>query len=466
MTDDRDELERRLRGALVRPRPGDAVDTDAFLSRVHAGAKVRRVKRAVSVTAVSVLALTGGGLAVNTSGLLDGSESPVAAQHTTPSSTDFGSRSPDTKPPMTTGPSPSKVTQPTPNEPLKVTISPGGPIAAADVHPVSLTATGTDHQWVLAKTPGSDCGLPECATVFSTGDHGANWSDVGHLPAPPATADTAGPDTVSQLRFAQRQDGSKIYDAWAYGNALWSSHDSGVTWSKAQSPAGYVTQLEAWGDFVYAGVSSSTPGSDTATLYRSPTTEDAWKPVQVSPRGVDGLTSVQSLAAASGLVALIDTPPGRPAVVYVSTDGTVWNRESPCPRGTDAVALSTASDAGKTVGSLWVTCQGVSHSVIRFTDTQDLGTWHDVPKDDFPVAVSVAAESPTLAFVAGDGISGIKRVPTTGAASTVSASGVGPPIMFGFTNVSHGYLLDASGTMVSTTNGGGAWLPYAVSDTP
>ena len=46
-----DDLERRLRGALTRPRPSDAVDTDDFLSRVHHGAKVRRVKRGVSAPA-------------------------------------------------------------------------------------------------------------------------------------------------------------------------------------------------------------------------------------------------------------------------------------------------------------------------------------------------------------------------------------------------------------------------------
>ena len=78
----------------------------------------------------------------------------------------------------------------------------------------------------------------------------------------------------------------------------------------------------------------------------------------------------------------------------------------------------------------------------------------------------MAAQSPTLAFVAGDGVSGIKRVSTTEPATTVAADGVGPPIFFGFTNVSYGYLLDAEGNILSTTNGGGYWLPYAVSDTP
>jgi hypothetical protein len=458
-----DDLERRLRGALTRPRPGDAVDTDDFLSRVHHGAKVRRVKRGVSVAAVSVLAVTGGGLAINATDLLGGSETPVAGQHTTPSSgPGTGSTAKD---PVTTTPSQSKQSQETLIGPESVTISPNGPIAASEVHAVSLSATGTDHQWVLAKTPGDDCGRPECATLFATADHGANWSDVGQLPAPPATVDTAVPETVSQLRFTKRTDGSEIYDGWAFGGALWSTHDSGRSWSAAGAPAGNVTQLESWGDYVYAGVSSPVAGDDTAILYRSPTTEDSWTPVEVSPKGIDGLTSVQSLAASKDVVALIDSG-GLHSPVYVSTDGETWQREYPCPKGTEASDLSTASDASKAVGSLWLTCRGPSQSVILLTDTTNLGTWSTVPDDSFPPTVSVAAQSPTLAFVAGDGVPGIQRVSTTEPATTVAAPGVGPPILFGFTNVAYGYLLDAEGNIVSTTNGGGQWLPYTVSDTP
>ncbi len=77
-----DDLERRLRGALTRPRQSDAADADAFLSKVHHGAKVRRVKRGVSVAAASVLAVAGGGFALNAAGVLDGSNAPVAANRT------------------------------------------------------------------------------------------------------------------------------------------------------------------------------------------------------------------------------------------------------------------------------------------------------------------------------------------------------------------------------------------------
>ncbi|MDP9318791.1 MAG: hypothetical protein M3O94_06915, partial [Actinomycetota bacterium] len=181
MTNDDDELERRLRGALSRPRPADRVDTDEFLARVHHGARVRRVKRGVSIAAAGVLAVAGGGLAINATGYLGGSNTPAAAGHTTPS-TDLGTFSSTALPPTTAMPSHSKESSPT-TMPLTgaVTISANSFIAAGDVHPVSLTATGTMHQWVLASTPGADCGRPACATVFSTDLHGASgsWTDVG-----------------------------------------------------------------------------------------------------------------------------------------------------------------------------------------------------------------------------------------------------------------------------------------------
>jgi hypothetical protein len=468
---DHDDLERRLRGALNRPRPSDAVDAEDFLGRVHHGAKVRRVKRRVSLVAASVVAVAGGGLAINASDLLGGSATPVAADHTTtkPAAT-VGSPSADTPPTTLTTPTHTprqKVSQSPSNEPQPVTISANGSIAATDVHAVSLTATGTAHQWVLAKTPGSDCGRAACATVFATEKHGVpgSWTDIGQLPAPPATEDSPAPDSVSQLRFTKRGDGSGIYDGWAFGDALWSTHDSGKTCSTLGAPAGNVTHLESWGDFVYAAVSSSGNGQDTATLYRSPTTRNHWQPVRVTSKAVNGLSSVQALTAAKNVVALIDSGSGVRPVVYVSSDGVTWEPQRPCPRGTSPADLSTASDPTGTVGSLWVTCQGVAHTVILYTDTTNLGTWNSVPNDSFPPTVVVAAQSSTLAYVAGDNVPGIQRVSTTKPATTVPAVGVGSPVFFGFTNERYGYLLNSSGHILSTTDGGGSWVPYAVSDT-
>ena len=43
---------------------------------------------------------------------------------------------------------------------------------------------------------------------------------------------------------------------------------------------------------------------------------------------------------------------------------------------------------------------------------------------------------------------------------------VGSPVFFGFTNDGTGYLLSSAGSILSTTDGGASWAPYAVTDTP
>lgn len=460
MTTDDDDLERRLHSAFTRPRPSDGMDADEMLSRVHRGATVRRVRRVVSGTAVAALALAGGGFAIGASGYLDDTREPVASDPTTgpPTLDTFSSIPPSAGSPS----SRYKVSVGTP-PPLSggtVRVAPHGPIAAADVHPVSLTATGTDHQWVLARTPGGGCGRAACATVFTTPDHGGRWTDVGQLPAPPATSDDPGPTSVSQLRFTRRTDGSETYDGWAYGGGLLSTHDSGRTWSAGSGPPGRVTQLEAWGDVVYAGVSNPGPGDDTATLYRSSTASDDWQPVPVGP----GLTSVRALAAAKDILGLVDSG-GLHPVLYLSTDGLDWQRQAACPVGFDPQALSTATDTVTDVSSLWVTCSDPTSSVVRYTDTTDPGSWHPVQGRSFGAAGIVAARTPTTALVADASLGGIVEVSATAPTRQVLAGDVGAPVFLGFTNDTHGYLLESDGTMIATTDGGATWSSYAVSDT-
>jgi hypothetical protein len=445
-----DDLEGRLRRALTTPRSSDRVDVDAFLSQVHHGARVRRIKRGASVGVAGVLLVAGGGAAVGAGGLLDDSRTPVAD----------GPSGQQTPPVTAPGTSHSKGPAQQTFATGSVTIAPKGPIAASEVTPVSLTATGTEHQWVLARTPGRDCGAPACTSIFATDDHGASWSDLGQLPAPPATSDAPRPTSVSQLRVAKRTDDSGIYDAWAYGNALWSSHDSGASWSSASSPKGQVTQLEAWGNEVYAGVSSPVPGDDTAMLYRSPTAFDDWQPVKVGPQ----LTSVRSIAAAKGVVGLIDGG-GLHTILYVSRDGVRWERQRACPAGTDPGTLSAAADALTGPASLWVTCTGVTSGVIRFMDTDAWGRWTSV-RGSFGAGVVVAARTPTDALAAGTGILGIESVTAQAPPVQVYDRPVGAPLFFGFTNDSHGYLLDSTGAILSTTQGATGWTPYAVTDTP
>lgn len=473
MSDDDEDVERRLRAELTRRRPSDHVDTETFLARVHHGARVRRVKRGLSVGAAGVLLVAGGGAAVNTGGFLDTTHQSAAdAPHVTGTSPPPLATSTPVPPTSSAVTSPSAPTAspggspratshpplPPPGPPAPVTIYPRGPIPATAVTPLSLTATGTMHQWVLASTPGADCGRAACATVFETADHGASWTDVGQLPAPPASGKVTTSSSVSQLRFAKRDTGG--YDGWAFGDALWSTHDSGASWSDAGSPAGRVTALEAWGGYAYAGVSSPTPGAATAVLYRTPMATDDWLPVDVGAP----LDSVAALAAGRGVVGLIGTS-GPHSTLYLSPDGLQWQPQKACPAGSDPTSLSAAGDSATGYSALWLTCTGVKGSVLRYTDTTALGTWHNVDAGPLGPDVLVAAEDPRTAFVAGAGVTGMTRVSASGKPSSAYAAPVGVPVFFGFTNPLYGYLLTSDGSVLSTADGGGTWTPYAVSDT-
>ena len=92
------------------------------------------------------------------------------------------------------------------------------------------------------------------------------------------------------------------------------------------------------------------------------------------------LTHVQALAAAQGVVGLIDAKRLR-SVLYVSRNGTSWERQQACPTGSQPQTLSTATDPSKGIGSLWVTCTTATTTSGRLHGHRLLGQlaergWH------------------------------------------------------------------------------------------
>lgn len=465
MTTD-DEFERRLRETLTTPRAADRVDTEEFLSQVHHGAKVRRVKRGVGIGVAAAVMVAAGGAAVQLDGLFSTSKTP-AADHSTGQTLHTGTPSTGLRstPPSTTPTTKQDSNPPTLVDGPSVPIAKNGAVAAAEWQPKSLTATGTMHQWVLAKTPSRDCAnrASGCASVAVTTDHGNAWTDLGHLPAAPAAIQDGHAATVNQLRFVKRADGT--YDGWAFGNALYSTHDSGATWAHVNIHHGQVTQLEGWGGQVWAGVSSTLPGDDRAWLYTSPTTSDDWTRVDLG----HPLTGVESLAASQGVIGLIDSGANGRSQLYISVDGTHWQQSQVCPSPMSPTALSTASDTVKNIGSLWVTCSDATSSAVFYAETLgtpgSFGAWTSV--DSLPITPTavVAARTPTEALVASGGLGGIERVTHT-TSKLISVQPTDSTVFFGFTNASHGYLITSDGTIIATINGGTSWAPYAVTDTP
>jgi len=192
---------------------------------------------------------------------------------------------------------------------------------------------------------------------------------------------------------------------------------------------------------------------------------DDWTPVEVNQRG---LTSVQSLAAASGLVGLIDMHTDGHTKVFISTTGDSgdWQAEDDaCPAGTDPVSLSAAAATLdlEQVSSLWVKCQGATSAAVRYTNSAAPGMWHDVPATGVSASALVAAQSPSSGIVAGPGE--LTKISLQKSPAPVLASSFGVPTYVGFTNDRYGYLLDSDGNMLATTDGGDHWAPYTVSDT-
>lgn len=418
---DSDDLEQQLRRALQ----GEAreIDVESFLSDVHRGSRRRRNRRAIagSVVAVSVIAV--GAYGVMASGALDNESTPSANS----AATDLTA--------STTGDESTESTAPTEPTVANGTVK-GGTF-------LSLSATGTTHQYVLLARKSSGCGSGGCVEVDTTVDAGKTWQGTAELDVVPAIPDPYD-ESVNEVRFAG--DGT---DGWVYGGALRATHDGGATWEQPDQPfAGIVTDLEAWGDYVYATLYDDPSGS--TTMFRSPIGEDAWQ-------GLDlGMTPslTTSLVVSQRLVAVLasPTPLSDGNQLLTSSDGTHWTQSDVCSSGQYPSDLSTTGE------SLWAVCSDDQRAYAVVT--QDRGeSWTAVPGEFSPGSL-VAARDAKTAVIADAYQTGLTIVAEGTEPARVTAPGLNQVIPIGFTNPSTGYLKNADGQVLRTTDGGATWQPY------
>ncbi len=174
-------------------------------------------------------------------------------------------------------------------QPPTSSLSPGGtsgqPVPT-NFQPASVTFIGPYSGAVIgqAGTPGKCPIIPvDCTSLAGTSDYGTTWYGV----SAPVTGAPDGSSGVSQLRFLNAHDG------WAFGPALWVTHDGGAYWTREPTYGKRVTDLETAGSRAFAIFASCTgTGPNYArdctsfSLYSSPADSDAWQLVPVPAAGL------------------------------------------------------------------------------------------------------------------------------------------------------------------------------------
>jgi hypothetical protein len=156
---------------------------------------------------------------------------------------------------------------------------PGGPLPG-NFRPTSVTFIGPGAGWAIGQG-GPPCATQFCTSVVRTQDGGRTWQGA---PAPKTS-------NVAALRFLNRSDG------WAYGPALWSTHDGGGTWGAVDTGGQQVTDLETAGRQAFAIFANCAVGSSGCgyTLKTTQAGTDNWADVGPATTGLQ-----QPSAASAG----------------------------------------------------------------------------------------------------------------------------------------------------------------------
>jgi hypothetical protein len=177
---------------------------------------------------------------------------------------------------------------------------PGHPVPI-NFQPSSVTFISTQVGAVIGQAgiPGH-CGPPnpyDCTSVADTANYGMTWYGI---PAP-VTGAPDGSTGVGQLRFLNQHDG------WAFGPALYTTHDGGATWTSENTYGLRVTDLETTGDDAFAIFAQCSGGGarygahcTRFSLYFSTSNGNDWNPVPGAQASVAGDAGAAVLVLTGG----------------------------------------------------------------------------------------------------------------------------------------------------------------------
>jgi hypothetical protein len=363
----------------------------------------------------------------------------------------------------------------------------------ANFQPTSVTFVSSQAAWVIgqAGTPGT-CANKDayiCTSIARTNDAGQTWQGG---PAP----DTTGPNGatgVSAVRFLNATYG------WAFGPELWATSDGGTTWSKVDTGAARVTDLETSGGRAYAlwanGCSTPSGASPAAsaaafaagctsyTLMTATAGSADWTPVGKATSGLtNGGAPTSAVLALTGSNGYLLAPDG---ALYSGSIGGAWSQAgtSACEPGTaQADGLPSAAQLALVSSSrLWIACNGTSAGSPPVMHESDNGgsTWTQPAAASWS-GVDVGGVGRTTSLAAApDGTltlattSGIYYLPSNGERWQPSnATGGGAPAggfsYVGMTTDDQGVAVPADTSLHEiwmTSDGGASWAP-ATSITP
>lgn len=320
------------------------------------------------------------------------------------------------------------------NTPVPPTMPAGGPVPPG-FGPESFTAIGELTWWLLGTAP---CSSPPCTSIVRTTDGGRNF--VG-IPAPRTNA-------VSQLRFANSMDG------FAYGPALWVTHDGGARWHAIQLfRPGHVRELAIGGGYVYAIITN--PSTGAGRLLRSPVNANSWS---VLPAAGDAFAGLWVHGSNPDVVLEAASPGGAGDELLVSHDGgaSFAHRAAPpnvsCQFEEPGPPVIWAHCATGTLSGTWRSVDGGR----RFT-----AVGRALP--ELPNSAAFGAASRTTAVV---GYRQLYRT-TNGGANWAAVSGVAGITWWqylGFTDPTHGAALGyvgsqrpSNGRLYYTIDGGASY---------
>lgn len=424
-----DELERELRRLLRDDRWKLEPPTEA-VERIRRGAMRRQRRRRAAVGGLSAFGI----VAVASAAFA----TPMLTQDSNGESAASGEGTSAT--PQNASPAPLESSRESaqPRKTGEPTVS-GGPVPAG-FRARSVTAMSTSTFWVLGTAP---CANPVCTSVVRTDDGGRTFRG---LPAPRAALASDRPTrrSVGDLRFASGDDG------YAFGGALWTTHDGGQRWVRGSLP-GSVEHVEAAAGTAWALVRVG----DSHRLYRSPTSRDTWSRVRL-PTSLGGTTADLAVHG-SGLVTVVGGSGDR-SVSVVSTDGgrTFGTRDRPC----DPALGSTVSATG---GALWMFCATGTQG-RPYVSTDDARTWDPVrgaPAGGWANSSVVGARSRTTAALAsGARIYTLTSAGATRPATTAADTGGMSFRFLGFTTPLIGFAVvgrTSTSALWRTTDGGHTW---------